>query len=126
MELTPIEKNSKNEIPNPKSQNDKRVSFGIWNWGLGVGKPVAAVILFFFLVSFIAGSDTHRISGTWKEWWGVGQTTDVHYHDIFFIQSDPVHNCELSAERDNYNFCRVRFHDGELTFRLINTDRSEE
>ncbi len=62
--------------------------------------------------------------GHWSETWGVGQKTDVTYHDQYTIRrsSETPISCQTS---EFYNFIDIKFEGDSLTFKIINTSGND-
>lgn len=83
-------------------------------------------ILFIFLTSimlFSCNKDPKtKLIGEWKEYYGVGEETDVAYNNIYKIQltteGDIVITC---LTRNNYLFDKILFDGNELSYRKENT-----
>ncbi len=76
------------------------------------------LLTFFALNSFSQKDDS--IEGRWKEYWGIGEETDIRYHDIFIIYID-TENIYISCEnRSNYTIRKIVLDEQELSFELFN------
>lgn len=72
--------------------------------------------------AFTSFSPADKIVGTWKETWGVGQDTDVNYHDIYIININIWNKVQISApDRKTYKFQNISYENRRLKFELINT-----
>ena len=72
-------------------------------------------------ISHAGGKKMSKWIGTWSETWGVGQESDVDYHDIYHITQNPGKKLMLTADKSEYRFIEVNFSRSDLTFKLINT-----
>lgn len=72
-------------------------------------------------LSHVGGKVNSKWIGTWSETWGVGQKSDVDYHDIYHITKSKHGKPELTADKSEYRFIDVNFSRSDLTFKLINT-----
>jgi len=63
-----------------------------------------------------------KLIGEWKEYYGIGEKTDVNYNNIYKIQlaseGDLIITC---ITRNNYLFDNIVFDSEELSFRKENT-----
>ena len=88
-------------------------------------------ILIFSLTSILLFACTNhpkkKLIGEWKEYWGVGQETDVTYNNIFKVQITTDGEIILKCTtKDNYLFDKVLFDGTELSFRKENTSDPNE
>ncbi|MDQ3111487.1 MAG: hypothetical protein M3R17_16490 [Bacteroidota bacterium] len=82
-----------------------------------------AILLAIFLViitsSFSKKEKSYTFDGKWSETWGVGQKTDIDYHDQYTIRkgdTNPI-TCQSS---ESFVFIDVRFNKDSLTFMQVN------
>lgn len=61
--------------------------------------------------------------GRWIENWGVGQETDIDYHDRYTISKDELSQSMKiwSTDKEYYRFCDVQVNGNVLELKLINT-----
>lgn len=63
----------------------------------------------------------YKFEGKWTETWGVGQKTDVNYHDRYTIAADSDGRREITCQSsDHFRFIDVVFDKDLLTFKMIN------
>jgi hypothetical protein len=88
-------------------------------------KPgIIYVIVALFCLSFTEMQDKDpQWEGHWTENWGVGQETDIDYHDKYIIKKDEVTGMMRiwSADKDQYRFCDVSADGNVLELKLVNT-----
>lgn len=62
----------------------------------------------------------YKFDGNWLETWGVGQKTDVEYHDRYSIQKNTKGGHDISCSTNEYKFIDVVFRKDSLIFKCIN------
>lgn len=83
---------------------------------------LSVIALAIVLCSFSGKSKTYKFEGYWSETWGVGQKTDVTYHDKYTIAKNADGVREISCQSSEYyRFIDVKFEKDSLTFKIINT-----
>jgi hypothetical protein len=80
------------------------------------------VILLVNCMSFTPGTEP-QWEGRWIENWGVGQETDIDYHDRYTISKDELSKSMKiwSTDKDHYRFCDVVVNGNVLELKLVNT-----
>ncbi len=85
-------------------------------------RSFAIIILTSVLLLSCNNNPKEKLVGEWKEYWGVGQETNVDYNDISKIQLTTDNEIILKCtDRDNYLFDKILFDGNELSFRKENT-----
>jgi hypothetical protein len=82
--------------------------------------PLVLLAMFVVIVLCSSGKGKYKFDGKWSETWGVGQETDIDYHDQYTISKKsaaPI-TCQSS---DSFIFIDVEFKKDSLTFKQINT-----
>lgn len=88
---------------------------------------LASFALVIVTCSFSGKTRAYKYDGKWSETWGVGQKTDVTYHDQYTIrrgassESDQI-TCQSSG---HYRFIDIKFEADSLTFKIINTSGND-
>lgn len=89
------------------------------------GKPFFRAFAFLILAIFsLSATKPQTLLGKWKEYWGVGQKTDVEYNDIYLVKkkgANYVIQCETHPEQTIEN---IKYKKGKLTFDLINNAKT--
>lgn len=86
--------------------------------------PALFTIIFLAIItcSFSGKSKKYKFEGFWSETWGVGQKTDVDYHDKYTISKNKDGAREITCQSsEHYRFIDVKFEKDSLTFKIINT-----
>jgi hypothetical protein len=82
---------------------------------------LSVIALAIVLCSF-SGKKKNSFEGYWSETWGVGQETDVDYHDKYTIAKNTDGTREITCQSSEfYRFIDVKFDKDSLTFKIINT-----
>jgi hypothetical protein len=82
--------------------------------------PILLLALVLVIVTSSFGKKRPKFDGRWVETWGVGQKTDINYHDEYTIRmsdSKPI-SCQTS---EHFVFIDIHFTKDSLTFKQINT-----
>lgn len=79
-------------------------------------------LLLIICMSFTPGTSP-QWEGRWIENWGVGQETDINYHDRYTISKDELSQSMKiwSTDKDYYRFCDVMVNGNVLELKLVNT-----
>lgn len=91
-------------------------------------KPIllAAIFLVIITCSFSGKNGHYNFVGKWSETWGVGQETDVAYHDKYTITRTADGAKEISCQSNEaYRFIDVVFEKMFLTFKIVNTSGND-
>ncbi len=91
-------------------------------------KKLFLLIVMGFLLSNCSDEDPReKLVGEWKEYWGIGRSTDVDYHNINKIEITDDGQLFISCVNESfYKFDKIVFDGEELTFRSENTSDPKE
>src|ERR1035437_5682453 len=90
-------------------------------------KNILLLIITGIILNACNNDPKQKLIGEWKEYWGIGEETDVNYNSINKIQLNSDGNFVITRVTGNdYLFDKIVFDGTELSFREENTSDPNE